>query len=256
MTDILKTNTLVTLKKICKFLHIKNYSGLRKNELIIAINKYHAMIKLQRWARRILSKNEECPISCEPIRYPCYAYKTANNVLIYYNLEALRSFLIKTGDFRDPNTRAEYTEKQLLEIDAIYKYSTGGINQSNEDYFKSVLKASKSTRFYEKLKEHEEEKLIFERLLDTICDEIITFINENQNDNFFILNALYLHEYQIQFRRLLNRSKENAEYVINKNIDNFSQILTKEKNYNKKQHESCGHVIAYLFQLREELYLD
>ena len=308
MTDILNSNTLVTLKKICKFLHIKNYSGLRKNELILAINKYHAIIKLQRWTRKILTKNEQCSISCEPIRYPCFAFKTSNNVLIYYNLEALRAFLIKTGDFRDPNTRTLYTDKQLLDIDSIYKYYTSlqrdkqnkedsskikrsddiasidsvmstvsvvnsqsdnitkpvkkiKINKTNEnvigdEYFKSVFKASKSTKFYEKLKEKEQEQLIFERILDSICDEIITFINENEKDNFFALNGIYLHDYQTQFRRLINRSKKHAEYVINKHIENINQLTMKERSYNNNQRKSCEYVVIYLYQLREEIYLE
>ncbi len=279
MIDVLNFNTLVTLKKICKFLHIKNYSSLRKSELVFVINKYHAVILIQRWIRKILSKEESCPISCEPIRYPCFAFKTPNNVLIYYNLDALRSFLIKTGDFRDPITREEYTDKQLLVMDNIYNYKhqkqteqeqkkikymkenqclNSTNNQLNgEDYFKSVFKASKNKKFYERMKEKEQEQLIFERLLDLICDDIITLINDNLFNNFTIntLDSIYLYDYQIQFRRLLNRSKTHAEYVINKNIENLNQVNRKEKSYNNNQCKICEYVVIFLYQLREELYI-
>jgi len=261
MTDILKSNTLVTLKKICKMLRLKNYSGLRKSDLISIINRYHNVIKLQRWIRKIFSKNELCPISYESIKYPCFAFKTQNNVLIYYNLEALRSYLIKIGDFRDPSTRGEYTDKQLLEMDNIHKYYTIDKyyktdyknNASQQDYFKSVYKASKNKKFYEKIKEKEQEQLLFERLLDSICDEIIEFINNDEKNNILILNTVFLYDYKIQFRRLLNRSKKHAEYIINKNIDNLYQISIKEKGYSNNQFKTCEYVIIFLYQLREEL---
>jgi len=272
---MLKTCTLTTLKQMCRLLRIKNYSGLRKNELILFISKYHAIIKLQKWVRKILSKNELCPISCEPIRYPCFVFKTPNNVLIYYNLLTLRNFLIKTGDFRDPSTRTEYTNKQLLELDNIYNYyeklhptinqatiNQATINQSTinqateetaENYFKSVFKASKNKRFYQRIKDREQEQLIFERILDSICDGIIELIGENNKNNFFILETVYLYEYQTQFRRLLNRSNSHAEYVINKNISNLNQINHKE-SYNDNQHKTCEYTVIFLYQLREELY--
>jgi hypothetical protein len=252
------------------------------------------MIKLQRWIRKIFSKEETCPISCEPIRYPCFAFKTPNNVLIYYNLDALRSYLIKTGDFRDPSTRADYTDKQLLDMDNIHKYynnlhpkmhpkpqikktdnqkqkiklkrpkeKTGNkmskrinIVEEKGDYFKSVFRASKSKKFYERMKEKEQEQLIFERLLDSICEEIVGLINENTSDNIFILDTMYLYDYRTQFRRLFNRSKTHAEYVINKNIENMNQVCRKEKSYNNNQCQTCEYVVIFLYQLREELYVD
>lgn len=259
--DLLKSNTLISLKKICKFLHIKNYSGLNKDSLILTINKYHATLKIQKWARKILSKDEICPISFESIKYPCFAFKTENNVLIYYNIQALRNFLIKTGDFRDPSTRVKYTDKQLFEIDSIYRYNLNlhpfNINSDNSsNFFKSVFQASRNYRFYERIKEKEQELLIFERILDSISNEIIELISENLNNetNILTFNSMYLHDYQIQFRRLINRSNSHAKYMINKNIDNFNQILTKEKTFNKIQFRTCEYVIIYLYQLREELY--
>ncbi len=264
MTEILNTCTLITLKNLCKLLRIKNYSGLKKNELILTINKHHATIKLQRWIRKILSKNESCPISCESIKYPCFAFKTSNNILIYYNLYALRSFLIKSGDFRDPSTRSKYNDKQLLEMDNIYNTFKPKPNsteqlvkkqENKDDYFKSVFKASKSKMFYEKMKEKEQELLIFERILDSICDDIVTLIN----DNVFTLDTLksmYLYDYRTQFTRLLNRSKTHAEYIINRNIENLNQVNRKEKSYNNNQCKTCEYVVIYLYQLREELYID
>lgn len=276
MLDILNMNNLSTLKKICKFLHIKNYSNLNKKELILIINKYHSIKKIQKWIRKIYSKNENCPISFESIKYPCYSIKVNNN-FIYYNLCAIRSYLIKTGDFRDPMTRILYTDKQLLEMDTIYKYYNDNCKYSleyndlektinnpskkirkntddPEEYFNSVYKASKNTRYYEKIKEKEQELLILERLLDMISGEIMNFISDTENDNLFILNTLYLNDYQIQFNRLLNRSIKHALYVIDKHIENFNQLYNKEKNYQDYQYKLCEHVIVYMYQLKEDLY--
>lgn len=261
MTDILNFNTLVTLKKICKMLRIKNYSFLRKNELILIINRHHAYIKIQKWVRKILSKGESCSISCEPIKYPCFAFKTPNNILIYYNLSAIRNFLIKTGDFRDPNTRDNYTDSQLLEMDNIYKYHRTlhpitDISEDNENYFKSVFQASKNKRFYERIKNRELEQLIYERVLDAICEDMVLIINESyiNTDTFNTIETMYLYDYKFQFRRLLLRSKTHAKYVIDKNIENFNQLNTCNYGDNFMQHNICDYVIVSLFQIREELF--
>jgi len=257
MTD-LDSDTLVTLNKMCKFLHIRNYSSLRKSALVSLITRHYATIRLQRWTRRVLSKGESCPISCESIKYPCFAFKTTNNVLIYYNLVELRNFLIKTGDFRDPSTRANYTDEQLLEMDSVYKYYYGlhpQTSKTEETGFKSVFKASKSTRFYEKIKEKEQEQLIFERLLDSICDDMIRFVNETNCDNLMMLETMYLYDYRIQFRRLVNRSKTHAEYVVNRNISNVNQVVAKETAFSKNQYNTCEYIVLCMYQLREEVYL-
>jgi len=249
--DILQYNTTITLKNICKFLQITNYSGKRKNELIYEIDKRLKLIKLQRVIRKFLSRDELCPISCEPIKYPCFAFKSQTK-LIYYNLFTLRNFLIKTGDFRDPSTRVEYNDCQLHTIDSIYenlKYTPTDV----PEYFSSVYKASKSPRFYERIREKEQELLIFERVLDTLCDEMLKYITENPRNNQFILTTRYLYEYQVHFNRLMSRSRTHAEYVINKNIQNMIQIYNKETNYDYKQRKSCEYIITHLYQFREEL---
>jgi len=236
-----------TLKQICKFMHITKYSGLKKNEINLLIDKHSSVLKIQRWIRKILSKNRNCPISLEPIKYPCFAFKS-NNVLIYYNLLAIKDFLIKTGDFRDPISRISFTDAQLMCIDEIDK-------ATNKSATKSVYKASKNKKYYEKIKEKEFELLTFERILDEICTDMIAFVYENINNNIMILNSIYLFDYRIQFKRLLSRSITHAEYTINKNIDNINHACVKESNFNIKQIRTCEYVILFLYQLREELYV-
>jgi hypothetical protein len=255
--DILNNSNVITLKKICRNLHIKKYSALKKSELISLINEHHSILKIQRWTRKVLCKNEPCPISLEPIRYPCFAFKTKNNVLIYYNLHAFKDFLIKTGDFRDPISRTPLTELQLITMDEIDNYSKT-INKTDENIeklTKSVYRASKNTKFYERMKEKECELLSLERILDNICQEIKNLIDEN-NSSIFVLNTTYLYDYQIQFRRVITRSRDHAEYVIDKNIKFLYTSLQKETKYTQKQVKTCEYIITWMYQLREEAYLN
>lgn len=248
---ITTTTTLPELKKICKFMHIKKYTGLKKINIILMINKHLSILKIQRWIRKKLSKNESCPISMDRINYPCFVYKPiGTQKLIYYNLSAIKNFLIKSGDFRDPISRDSYTEENLQTMDIIDKY----YHKYEKNYkIVSVCKASKNTKFYLKMKEKECELLTFERILDAICQDIKELIAENPLDNF-MMNAVYLHDYRIQFRRLLLRSLSHAEYVINKNIDNINASRIKEFKM-AKQYETSDNVTHFLYQLREELYI-
>ena len=252
--EILTAATLPNLKKICKFMRIKKYSGLKKNEIVCMITKHLAILKLQKWIRKILSKNEACPISMEPIRYPYFVYKpVGTQKLIYYNLDAIKESLIKSGDFRDPISRDTYSDKDLKIMDTTDKYYHECIRRK-PGKITSVYKASKNTKFYTRMKEKECELLTLERIMDGICGDIKEIIDENANNNIFVLNTVYLRDYRIQLRRLLFRSSTHAEYVINKNIDNINAIRNKE--FKKiKQQRTCDYVTHFLYQLREEIYI-
>jgi hypothetical protein len=285
--DLLNNCTLNILKKICKFLGIKKYSSLKKTELIFLINKHNSILKIQRFMRKKLSEGALCSISCEQIRYPCFSFKSGNK-FIYYNLIELRNYLIKTGNFVDPNTRIVYSDKQLLDIDTIYKYYLKNLivksnNKTKENEAKqtqmiesgqqqqqqtivlenmnirlpnSVYKASKSGRLYRRIRESEQHILIFERVLDRICEDIKQLIDEehdNYNDLLFMINSMYLDEYKLHFERLMYRSKSHAKYVIKKNIDNMQFLCLKEKNYNPEQIKICHDVIFCLYQFGERL---
>ena len=257
MNDILNNNTVITLKKICRNLHIKNYSALRKTELVSSINKHHSILKIQRWVRKVLSKGEPCPISLEPIKYPCFAFKPRDNVLIYYNLHAFKDFLIKTGDFRDPISRTPISEEQLKSMDDIDNYSKtiNKLETNSDKPAKSVYRASKNTKFYERMKEKEYELLFLERILDNICQEIKLLIDENNSNCTIVLNTAFLYDYQTHFRRIITRSRDHAEYAIDKNIKYLYTSLQKERKYTQKQVKTCEHVITWMYQLREEAYV-
>ena len=64
------------------------------------------VLRLQRFGRRIITRRR-CPITLEPTKWPSFStgYHT-------YNAAAFISFVLKTGDTRDPITRKELTEEQ------------------------------------------------------------------------------------------------------------------------------------------------
>lgn len=259
--DVLRSYTLPQLKKVCKFLHLRNYSSARKNEVITLIIKYLTALKIQKWTRRILSRGELCPISCEPIKYPCYPFKTGTNILIYYNLLDLRSFMIKTGDFRDPSTRKNYTQNDIIEIDRIYEYYTKihNVKKNKKEYFETVYKAWYSGyKFYKKLDENEYQEKILEVILDGLCDSIIKKIHENRSkeERLRVLNTFILPEYEYNFELLMNRSEEHSCYVINKHIGNVFHVYEKETGcIDKNERELYDHVFGFLY-LQEEIALE
>jgi hypothetical protein len=61
-----------------------------------------------------------CPLTLCSVRYPCWGFKVDNGKRHYYNLPQLVD-CFRHGDFRDPMTRINVTENQLLEIETMFK---------------------------------------------------------------------------------------------------------------------------------------
>ena len=219
--------TVATLKLVCKKLNIKKYNKLRKNELDNTINRYLSILKLQRWIRKILSRGENCPISLEPIKYPCFAFKT-NKTLIYYNLNIIKNYILESGNFSDPISRTKYTEANLSSMDNIDKYYKQLTKYTG--VYTSVLKASKNIKFYERKKYNENELLLFERIIDEICNDLIELLNSDIIAFSTLLN-IYINDYWRYFKLLVYRNKEHAEYVINKSINVFIKLETYNMYY-------------------------
>jgi nicotinamide mononucleotide adenylyltransferase len=268
----METINLSILKQLCRNNHIKNYSKLCKKDTIDLINKYHSCLKIQRFLRKFLSRNSKCPISLDPISYPCYAYRPNRNrectepktkmqkidsVLVYYNIEPLKNFLISTGDFRDPSTRILYTESDLIQIDKIDDWyrKIKKIKEERPKKKNSVYSASKNKKFYRKNNDIEYEVMLLDRHIDDITRDIRNTINDiSDRDNINKLNTEYLINYRLQFRRLMARCRDSARYTINKTIRNINFEI-QNGIYAKKQLETRDHAIHFLYQLSEELNL-
>jgi hypothetical protein len=247
--------SVLDLKKVCKILHIKNISTEKKNTIFNLVNEKISCMKIQRWIRKIYQKGERCPISLESITYPCYAFKIKTSIFTYYNIDVLKKYLIESGNFIDPISRIPYTERNLNDIDTIDKYHRSYKNY--DDNFISVLKYSKNTNYYKRKHDTEHEILTFERILDMLCQDIINFLIDNSSQNnilqsadniSYTLNVIYLHNYKINFERLLSKDRNHANYIISKNIDNILQIID---SIGTTKNIVYSIIIQFLYNLKE-----
>lgn len=256
-TECYNVFTLKIIRKICKFSGLKNYSGLRKNDTIQLLIKHRAKKTIQQWARSILLEGRTCPVSCEVIYYPYFVFK-CSGVLIYYNICPIRNYIIKTGDFRDPSTRSEYTTVQLLYIDQCYKKHTQSLLTTNFDkcehtyalggYFNTVIKASKNPKFYKKIKEDENIVAMLETVLDSICCDLVEFVSEG---NFKYIGP-YIKEYKTQYEILKIKNIERATYAIDKNISMFTNMYEyKIYEINSKEYEITETIISNLYSFKD-----
>ncbi len=226
--------TVSILNNMCKRRELKGTSKCKKQDLIYMLKYHNSVVKIQTWYRKKLIKDQQCPISLEPITYPCYPYcpsKQPKAIFIYYNLDPLKSFLITTGDFRDPKTRISYTKKQLIDID------------------KDVYKASKNILHYKRKKERDNEILFLERYMDELTQEMIDLV---ETPDIYKLDAIYFYSYKLQYKKLEIRSKEHAQYVLGKSIQNINFVIDKgiqNKTYNHKQMFIRDHIIQFLYSL-------
>ena len=214
-----KTNNIKTLKKLCKLIGITKYSKLKKKELFNVINHHLAIIKIQKFFRfKMMGGEGLCPISIEPIKYPCYAFKPKGSInFVYYNLPSLIDYLLQTGDFRDPKTREPYRDEILHSIDN-YRIKVGIKS-------KSVYKASQNKHIYTKKKEHEDDIEVLERCIDDVVASIRGIMENEQLDNedpCTILNTYHFPTYLRYYKKLLQKSKFSAKYK----IQNTIQIIT------------------------------
>jgi hypothetical protein len=235
-----------TLKSLCKIKGIKNYSKLRKNELIEKLETLYSSLKIQKFIRSKLIKDQLCAISMEKIKYPCFPYCPVKGVFIYYNIRPLKEYLLSTGDFRDPNTRNDYTKEHLFLMDRI------------DPGYDSVYKASNNKIHYKKQKQLRDEVLTFERILDYITNDISKLIQESSNAYScrLTLGTSNLPEYRANLIRLCARDKRHGEYILNKTITNLNILI--ERDYGSSLDPSDlmkldlkDYVILYLYSLQD-----
>lgn len=215
MLDLGSLN-IKNLKLICKLKKQKGYSKLNKKQLIKLIDTYYASIRIQRFIRKAWN-DERCPISLEPIVYPCYAFKPKGFTsysgckFIYYNLEPLVSYLLGSGDFRDPKTREYYSDEKLKCIDKLVK--------DNSLKLKSVYKAKNNKAIYRRNKEREDDIIVIERCIDEIVHSMRNIMETiSPNDHTITLSSFHFPTFHRYFRNLLSKSEEAAKQLLNKTI--------------------------------------
>ena len=127
MTFLIKFSDAITYKtalNIAKLYKIKYISKFKKQQLINLLNKFNAAKIIQRNFRKKLILNIECPICNEKLIYPFVSFKIRNK-FFYYDFNTIVIYFEKTGDFRDPCTRTQISEKKIHEINSLIFYYYG-----------------------------------------------------------------------------------------------------------------------------------
>jgi hypothetical protein len=127
MTFLIKFSDAITFKialNIAKLYKIKYISKLKKKPLINLLNNFNAAKIIQRSFRKKLILNIECPICNEKLIYPFVSFKIREK-FFYYDFNTIITYFEKTGDFRDPCTRTQISEKKIHEINSLISYYYG-----------------------------------------------------------------------------------------------------------------------------------
>ena len=210
------------LRFFCKSIHIKGVYLMKKNELFINYNQYLACKIIQTSFRKHFYKNATDCITLEPVKYPCFIYRTKTGKHFFYDYDSLIKYISKTGNTRDPMTRSEYSDIDLARLDNEVKIHRPGIKYS------STLKIKKNISYAKRIRNKENEILAFQVRLNELQEIILTFVNYNilslvndfqevivvDNVNYDSLGdyiALTLAEFKITYKTLLTLDKFSAE---------------------------------------------
>lgn len=248
----LKTFKIKELKEILrihkkKFVKekIKKCYYFKKQEIIDLLNDMFAVLRIQKFLRKKWADNGNnepiCPLSLEPVKYPLFAFKPkGTRKFIYYNLEILSTFLLNSGDFKDPSTRETYSEEILKSIDNELQKNNIVIKNN----LKSIYKASINKKYYKKKKEIEDSILVIDRCLDEIISSLRYWV-ENKKTNIEI-NILYI-AFKSYFKRLCSFSTENAQSLIKRTISSINNS-TKDEDVVSSNYRD--NIIQFLYQLQ------
>jgi len=203
LRGFLKKKTVVYLVQRLKNLGYRRVKRERKDALISNIIFHFTIRILQRKWRNIKSTD---PVTLEEICYPCWN-KHINSTRIYYNLETVVNHIIINGpQAKDPMTRIEYNDRELKELDYLYKY----YEYSTKYRSKNLSRVIKDVEYYKTLKYNNERIDVIRDDIFTILhlalDEIETYlknikkesesensdIQEQDNFNFFPLHGLQI----------------------------------------------------------------
>jgi hypothetical protein len=163
-----KQTDLGTLKKLSKKV-VKNYSKMKKLELFENFNKFLAVKMIQRCYRLHFYKNATDHITLEPVKFPCFIYRTKSGKHFFYEYSSIIKNIMKTGDCRDPMTREVYSDEDLIRLD------TGAKLYFPEIKYRSTYKIKKNLSYARRIRNRENEILSFQLRMDEL-KEIINYI--------------------------------------------------------------------------------
>jgi hypothetical protein len=175
------------LKRLCRNSGIKNYSRLKKAELLASINKNLAAKTIQRCFRRYFYKTAIDHITLEPVDFPCFVYRTKSGRHYFYSHDSIIKYIMKTGNTRDPMTREQYSDEDLQRLDLEAKRFYPGVK------YRSTYKIKKNLAYARRIKNRENEIMLYQMRLDEM-KEILLFIVESDMVSWEISNEPILIE--------------------------------------------------------------
>ena len=213
-----------TLKLFCKNGCIKNYSKLTKKELLQKYNEVLACKIIQRYFRKYFYKNAEDSISLEPVKFPCFIYRTKFGKCFFYNYESIIKYIMKTGDTRDPMTRNVYSDEDLTRLDSEAKLYFPEIRYS------STLKIKKNINYAKRIRNRENEILNFQMYLEELKTKLIIVIESGallwENIGTITIDSIEYYSIREYITVLLDKMK--LVYCSLKSYDVFSATCFKE----------------------------
>ncbi|CAM9183622.1 unnamed protein product [Discosporangium mesarthrocarpum] len=103
-----------------------------------------------------------------------YEFARPNGVTVKYNLDTLVDYLVSTGDFTEPLTRLQFTDKALQDIDA--KVVAAGIKKP------SVLEAKQHPERYAGQKFQQEALVGLERMTSELVTGMLRVVEEFERE--------------------------------------------------------------------------
>jgi len=242
----MNTETLKTLREICKLKKLTNCSKLNKNELIVKLKKYFASIVIQKYYRMHFYKNATDHITLEVVNYPCFIFRTKLGKLYFYNYESIIKYIMKTGNTKDPMTRIQYSDEDLIRLDSEAK------KHFPNNTFKSCYKIKKNINYSRRIRNRENEILSYQMRLDEIKTNILIAIESDifswdyqepillDNIEYPSINSYInsiLHEFKLIINNLRSYDRSSAEFYkisfiesINNLEGNNNSIVQKIQN--------------------------
>lgn len=236
------TNELTkpALLHMAKISGIKRYSALNKGKLIDILQTHFCALYCARLYLRRINKtkvyiNTTDPITQCDVKHPYFELEITNGKYVKYNMSSFYSYMIKTGNFKDPFTDIQFTDSQLNILDKQLK-KNGFMKQSLYDIKNNPNKIN----YYKRLEERENCLLGMDRqigdLLTEMCDDLVDKLHSGDNvehtcyhtlSHTFLPNLIYLLEQlkQIDVQYTRNCLCDYISWVKNQNVP-LGNIIT------------------------------
>lgn len=236
------------LLSIAKKSGLKRYSLMRKCQLVDMLKTHFAALFCTRmyFKHSKIQKvyiNTTDPLTLCELKHPYFELEITPGKYHRYNMNTFYTYMIKTGNFKDPYTDMEFTPFQLKQMDKqLQKYKF--MKQS----LLSIKNNPQRQNYYQRQQEREDSLLGMDRqigdLLTETCDDLFEKLQSGNNaehncyhglTHMFLPNLVYLLE---QLKMV------DISYTRNCLIDYISWV--------KKQNVPLGNIITNM--LKNELY--